>query len=445
MAEKKRKRHDDRSERPSKKTTSVQLPSRVTVDLVRNSEPLGPVLASTPGLSFPSKISLKPYKYNRILPDQDSSSSYELLLQSSSHPRLDYTAREEKDGSSDSLLKDYIGVFDPATGKLQVVEVHKVTVRSTLRSETDELREEYERITAQKESMTARRHALATEFGSKKSKKAIAGITENAIARGRPGETNGTPGDDAVASVVLQAMSTSAMPTKEDLQSLVNDSKPRPKANLAAEYPSGVYSIDTIVGKELMGMIAVKDWVEAAESGNPVNVHSRFVAKRIVKLVKSKEIQKLKILRFILLCMDFNAALKTKGKGAKQVPFKDKLLPLMGEGVSPPVVDAIRRNFASENNDMTRWHIDNMMTHIAAASLIVDNFEVDVSDLREDLKLENKEIKQYFHEIGCRVVQPTETERAKLKISKAEAVNHFIAKLKIPLAFPKISSGKRKR
>lgn len=42
-------------------------------------------------------------------------------------------------------------------------------------------------------------------------------------------------------------------------------------------------------------------------------------------------------------------------------------------------------------NDMPRWNIDNLMTHAAAAALIVDDFEVDVNDLREDLKIENKE------------------------------------------------------
>jgi len=40
---------------------------------------------------------------------------------------------------------------------------------------------------------------------------------------------------------------------------------------------------------------------------------------------------------------------------------------------------------------MPRWNVDNLMTHIAAAALIVDDFAVDVNDLREDLKLENKE------------------------------------------------------
>jgi DNA-directed RNA polymerase I subunit RPA49 len=40
---------------------------------------------------------------------------------------------------------------------------------------------------------------------------------------------------------------------------------------------------------------------------------------------------------------------------------------------------------------MTRWHTDFLITHILAAALVVDDFEVDVNDLRDDLKLENKE------------------------------------------------------
>jgi len=291
--------------------------------------------------------------------------------------------------------------------------------------------------------MTARRHALATEFGSKRSKKAIVDMTENAITQGRAG---GAP-DETISEAVLQGMSktTSAMPTKDEIVAAVDSSKPRPKHNPAAEYPADVYPIDTIVGKDLMSLIPVKDWVEGANAGASIDVHSRFVAKRIFKLVKAKEIQKLKVLRFILLCVNFNAALKVKGRGAKQIPPKEKLMAEMGEDVPPPVVDSIRRRFASENNDMTRWNIDNLMTHICAAALIVDNFEVDVNDLRDDLKLENKEIKQYFHELGCRITVPTENERTKLKISKAEAINHNLAKLRLPLSFPRVKTVQNKR
>ena len=40
---------------------------------------------------------------------------------------------------------------------------------------------------------------------------------------------------------------------------------------------------------------------------------------------------------------------------------------------------------------MTKWRVDNLITHIAALALTVDDFEVDIYDLKEDLRLETKE------------------------------------------------------
>ena len=54
-------------------------------------------------------------------------------------------------------------------------------------------------------------------------------------------------------------------------------------------------------------------------------------------------------------------------------------------------------------------------------------------------------MKQYFSELGARLGAPTEAERTKLKITKAESNNHFIAKLKLPLKFPTSSKGPPKR
>ncbi|KAF1957358.1 RNA polymerase I associated factor, A49-like protein [Byssothecium circinans] len=439
MAEKKRKRQEEGSERPSKKKNVAPPSGTVQVKYVRNDDALGPVLAIMPGLKFPSQIPFKSYKHTKILPSGEQT---ELLLQSSSHPRLDYLAREEKDGSSESQLKDYVGVYDPHTKQLQLMPVRRLTVRSTLRSETEALHAQQAKIEAAKGTMTARRHALAAEFGSKKSRKAIEDMTQNAIRD--PNATN----NSSVAENVIQNMSntTASMPTKEDLAAAVDSSKPRPAANLAAEYPGDVYPLDVIVGRELMSIIPVKDWVDASEAGTGVNVTSRFVAKRILKLAKNKQIEKLKVLRFILLCLKFNDSLLSRSKGAKRVPSKDKLETLMGsDEVGEAVIQAIRRKFSSDNNDLSRWHTDNLMTHVCAAALLVDSFEVDVNDLRNDLKVENKDIKAYFSELGCRVSAPTEADLTKYKLTKAEKTNHFIAKLKLPLQFPKLKTGGSRR
>jgi len=40
---------------------------------------------------------------------------------------------------------------------------------------------------------------------------------------------------------------------------------------------------------------------------------------------------------------------------------------------------------------MNKWAIDNFMTHISALAVIIDRFETNMADLREDLKLDTKQ------------------------------------------------------
>ena len=45
---------------------------------------------------------------------------------------------------------------------------------------------------------------------------------------------------------------------------------------------------------------------------------------------------------------------------------------------------------------------------------------------------------QYYSELGCRITALSEKEREARSITKAAAVAHKVAKLKLPLEFPKI-------
>ena len=36
---------------------------------------------------------------------------------------------------------------------------------------------------------------------------------------------------------------------------------------------------------------------------------------------------------------------------------------------------------------MTEWHVDKLMTYMAALTLFIDDYEVDLFDLQEDLRL----------------------------------------------------------
>ena len=76
---------------------------------------------TTPGLKYSGKEALQAYKNGK-----------ELLLSVSSHPKLDHVAREEASGSSESLLKHYLGIYDPETGEVEIVPAKQLVMRSKL-------------------------------------------------------------------------------------------------------------------------------------------------------------------------------------------------------------------------------------------------------------------------------------------------------------------------
>lgn len=94
---------------------------------------------------------------------------------------------------------------------------------------------------------------------------------------------------------------------------------------------------------------------------------------------------------------------------------------------------------------MTKWYRNYILTHILALALTVDNFNSDTNNIRVDLKLEMKELKSLYRELGCPLRAPTETELKQLKITKAEGAMHQYAQVKLPLEFPKTRAPARRR
>jgi DNA-directed RNA polymerase I subunit RPA49 len=58
-----------------------------------------------------------------------------VLLHSNDHPKLEYKAVEQEiEGGPNALLKHYLGVYDPSTGKLEVMEARKMVLRGVVRA-----------------------------------------------------------------------------------------------------------------------------------------------------------------------------------------------------------------------------------------------------------------------------------------------------------------------
>ncbi|KAI4235077.1 MAG: hypothetical protein LQ349_003398 [Xanthoria aureola] len=457
MAEKKRKRHgEENNARPSKRVATEQPSAEVIkVSFVPDEDEWTPVVASTPGLSFPSHLPLKPYtkrrKSNTTSTGKSPITNSEHLLHTSAHPSIDYTGQEEVGGGTEGLLSHYIGVYDPRSGDLQLMRARKLVLRGSPRSSPTELEQ-----AAKGANDRSARTALGLAFGTKKSKRALQNLTKNAISpskKGLPAAEGSQPTLDPVAAAVISSMAIAAPSgtSREDLQAAIDEAKPRPTPNTAAEAPMDVYPIDQLVGPGILRQLAVKDWQDAVEHKEEILTKSRFVSHRIQQIVSEGDVRRIKTLKYLLLLIEWYTMLVPgpKGKGRK-IPDRAQLHDKLGKW-GGELVDSVGRRFADngDNNNtnnngkmtLNSWHLDNLITHICALCITVEpeNYLTDMYDIREDLKLDNKSVRKYFREIGCRIVAPTDKERARWGLAtKAEAASHHVAKLRLPLEFPKM-------
>ncbi|KAE8355520.1 A49-like RNA polymerase I associated factor-domain-containing protein [Aspergillus coremiiformis] len=490
--EKKRKRASNGHERPSKKPAlELQDLPPLAASVVNDDSGLAPVIITTPGVNAPRDLRLKPYLKDR--PDGSSLDrstrnrgivSSELLLQTSEHPKMDFVGREAED-DADSQLKHYIAVVDPEQKSWQFIEVRKVTLRGAVRraKAAAEQEEEIESEDEEMKTMRAQRTELTNTFGTKQSRKAAQSMAENAQLSNAPAGAASAAESAILSSMPLDSATDIATKTAA-VQAQIQANKPLPQANLAASHPSDVYPIDVLIPgglSTLQQLPGMNEWQESVNSGQAVTTTSRYVSRRVEAVVNSTNATQLQVLRFIFLLLEFARALRpgrdsksSSGPGSKRLPPREELRRILSsptgattdaaETLPDPVIDAIRRKFAPQGSNLNKNDITFLHTTICALSLHIppqpakdggsssqggnaaNELATDPSDLRDDLRLDNAVILQYFRELGCRIDKPRETEFAKwgIKGGKAEANARRVARLKVPVEFPKVSRGGRR-
>ncbi|ELQ44368.1 hypothetical protein OOU_Y34scaffold00088g8 [Pyricularia oryzae Y34] len=458
MSEKKRKRTEDGSSQKTSKKAAIDdvvsssaLPQNIKVSSLVRPKLSPPVIgmfslrvclpptrersvtnlsfavATAPGLSVSPSVQFNPYTKLRKASSKSRNAPVlgDILLHSSSHRSLDYTAREEQSQNGEGFLRHYIGVFDPKTGELEVVEARKVTVRgSSMRPHSGMS------LPIVQTNMDMRTD-LGQAFGTKKAKKALVSKVENAITA----INNASSRDSGAGEAALMASIKTAaanMPTRDELQAAVDGAKPVPKGNYDAAEIQDVYDPDQIIGSDVLNAIPVRDWQTANKNDENVQLTSRYVANRLPRVGEHAEsLKRLRILRYLYFLMTFIKIAKPGKNGVRKLPPRDKLR----EALSPApdvVLDSLRHKFA-DGTQMRKIHADLIMTTCCVLASIIDSFEVDTFDLREDLQLEQKQLNSYFAEIGARTKPVVNGDK-----------KTTIAKLALPLQFPKVSMGRRK-
>lgn len=182
------------------------------------------------------------------------------------------------------------------------------------------------------QSLSAR-NKLGLAFGTKKSKKAIEDLSANAIQalpskNIRPGDNFSSSQLDTASQAIISTMAetTASMPTRAELQSQIDEGKPRPQPHLDAKRVSDVYPIEELVGGEdTLKKLAVKDWMDKVKAGVDVSIQSKFVATRLVAFAQKEHVKKLKVLRYLLMLIEWFKGLKKPTKLALIVPKPEEM------------------------------------------------------------------------------------------------------------------------
>lgn len=279
--------------------------------------------------------------------------------------------------------------------------------------------------------MMEQKTELGQTFGTKKAKKVIQERVLNAIGPQRKEGDAPTKIDDAARAMLSSVGAiTSKMATREELQAVVDEAKPIPRPNVDAKEIQNVYDPNEIIGADILNLVPIREWQEKAQHGENIQTPSRFVAGRVTPMALNEAaLLRLRVLRYYSFVLLFYLKSKPgRQRGMRQLPPRDKLREMLAPAPEA-VIENIRRKF-SDAGTMRKFHIDLLAAHCCVYACIVDNFEVDTQALRDDLRIDQNTVNQYFHEIGARV------RPLKNKALGGTGMVHM-AKLTLPLDFPK--------
>lgn len=359
-------------------------------------------------------------------------------------------------------LRYYIGVFNSRTKEVRVHAAPKVEVVRCIHGHI--VRDVNIEKRGEHLTFYEARVALGYEFGTKKAKNVLANQEINKVDHAAMNES--------ISSEIMDQVTLNKdMPTSAQLGITMKEERPLPKYNITAPSAEQVYDRTDVIPAEEWEMLDISLWIKTKN----VRTSSEFVNQRINRWLEdesNRHTHKLKLCRYIDYVVRFFREQAThRGKlpsvGAMQKVF----------GMAPQVVvEGLYNRFAERTTPGSKGgddryivspaHALKAMFYLAVCCLMVDNYDVDMLDLKNDLGLMPREYAQSrlaksrksansairmadaFKQVGCKIRDLTAAQIASQKLTKAEAAQHKRAVLTIPLEFPapprrRVNSQKR--
>jgi DNA-directed RNA polymerase I subunit RPA49 len=414
--------------------------------------------ASSPGTSLAENLEFKSYV-------NSTGNEPEILLHSSAHPTIDFTATEGGTYANNHL-KHYVAVYDPTTNQLDITEVKNMTIRGIARQA--DMAEEDE-APVRPTSNYSSRNALTHTFGTKKSKKLVQSRAENVLYSRDADPDAANPLSEALLSSMPEA---EALPTTSDGRILdtaaaIQAAKPLPIPDLTATHVSDAYPLSHLVfpppSSSTLIAMPTSYWRKLISEGQRVSVSSRFTANRIAYITQaanahpstdSPQSTTLQLLRYILLLIELARAISKFRPGKGFPPVSKWPSGRLADQPKLPthLLNALTSKYCPNGTGPTKFDLTLLHTTILALTLHIPPqsgkqvpgiLATDPTDIQQDLNLAADDTRRYFRELGCKVEVATDKELGTWGIRKAseKAAKIKYAKLRLPLVFPQVSRG----
>lgn len=347
--------------------------------------------------------------------------------------RLSYVGKNFGPSSNriQQMCRYYVGIHDKETGKIRICDAEVFNMQPQIPGQeatdyTDGFDEAEETSLAQKLDL------LTGAFGSSKKQRAME--TRHKL------KVKGEALEQAMASAVRQA-------PKQDMSKYTQKDEVStdmlPPFRKDAQTPEDVYSINDIItpmemdaitnhAKELYDCTSalIQEWTKSERFPKYILKHLPYLP--VSEDARWKKVKYLKYLHFMIELYNFKAAdLKRKYPLPSEWPdsIKHQLL----------------SNFTLQINDgrktircMPARLKDKLVCYMLVLCLIIEEYNLELSDLLTDLKMGLKRLETHFRMLGCQI----KTQKLSSEVGGLELRT---VSLPVPLTFPKPPSPRKKK
>ncbi|EAU87662.1 Rpa49 subunit specific to nuclear RNA polymerase I [Coprinopsis cinerea okayama7 len=395
----------------------------------------GPFLVNYPVVKAPEKTAFNCYanKKQKTSGDAEDERQNDILLAGETETVEFMTNEDETYRVAQGGCHYFIALHNKKTGKVAVLP--QSTSPHILVHTVKALKSIAPAPAPSKTQFREAKNALGETFGTKKAKAAIRAQERNHVDVGAM---------EGVMGYVMDSIDKGAegLMTTEEAKVASDTNRLIPPFSTEATSPDDIYPLYSIIPEAEWKALSISALDSTKNEKERLALlpyrYSEWLRQHLRNsgTAESPKTRKrnLKILLYISAMLAFRQATSRKEINKDQIYEKLAPLPsIVADSLLSRFTEVARGSTSYQSTSTTKT---NLLTHIFALCLKVDQFATDTEMLAQDLSMKTAEVNQLFRSLGCKMVKLGDRERTRLGLSD-ESAEKKRAVLTAPVEFPK--------